>query len=113
MANATTATPIREPDLTLDGFRTWLESLPAGMVLGDRRDCYTCPLAQWIDDQGFDVRVTRGQCGVAPHAGLFSKATWRDLPLWAQRFIHMVDAGQGQRIQAGECLLLLKEVSRG
>ena len=66
-------------------FQSWLETLPADQPCGEPWSNRECPLAQWRRAEGDPVAVTTYL------AYQFFSETFAYLPLWATRFVFLVD----------------------
>lgn len=94
-------------------FEKWLRSKVATEIVGDQRDCHSCPLALFYEDvsggcdvvissdrNGFGYIIDRGDGG-------------RALPAWADAFAFLVDSDDSGRITAGRALEVLGQVANG
>ncbi len=86
-------------------FKSWLKAKPPTEIVGENRDCHSCPIANFylevsggceivIFDRGDDYFIDRG----------YDK---RRLPLWAAHFVANVDEDAYGQISAGRALEIL------
>lgn len=90
-------------------FAAWLRAKQPDAIVGENRDCHSCPIANFysetsggadivIFDRGDDFRIDRGDGG-------------RPAPRWASQFIDAVDGDQDGKITARRALQILDEIS--
>ena len=86
--------------LTADGFGAWLTSEDDGGFVGRTCSFSMCPLAKFLQANGFP-KARVGRLVVYP-TGAGQKI---DLPAWALTFVSHIDATRPihRRITAGEC----------
>lgn len=93
-------------DLSLDAFVSWLcarESEPVGQA----SSCFHSPLALWLSDS---LGAVYGVDGCRYGRALYAFCSWRPLPVWAARFVSLLE-GFGLRTVTGlEALELLARV---
>lgn len=86
-------------------FVAWLKGKPPTEVVGEQRDCHSCPLANFYEEAS-------GGCEVV----IFDRwgehyidrgYSTRRLPDWAADFVHDVDGEDDARITAHRALQLL------
>jgi len=87
-------------------FAAWLRAKPPAEIVGENRDCHSCPIANYyseatgndlvIFDRWGDYFGDRGGGG-------------RRLPAWAQYFVRTVDSDENGQITAGRALAILAE----
>lgn len=86
-------------------FRAWLASKPLDEIVGENRDCHSCPIAKFYDeasggceivvfDRWGDHFVDRG----------YSK---RPLPGWASAFVFHIDGDSRGKVSAERALEVL------
>ena len=89
-----------------DEFQAFLATQPQTLFLV--ADSCGCPLAAFLQSKG------------QPHAAVYSenylsfdardRASWLEMPLWAQHFVAQTDQQEGQFISGAEALELLEEI---
>jgi hypothetical protein len=90
-------------------FKKWLRAKPAESVVGEQRDCLSCPLALFYAE-------TSGGCEVviSSHRRGYGYAIdrgdgERSLPAWADAFAFSVDSDGMGKITAGRALEVLEK----
>ena len=88
-------------------FQAWLKSKKPDTIVGEHRDCHSCPIANFyletsggceivIFDRGNDYRIDRGNDARLP-------------PRWVSRFISEVEGQDENEITASRALEILAE----
>lgn len=88
-------------------FEKWLQGKPADAIVGENRDCHSCPIALFyyeatggheivIFDRWGDYFIDRGYGG-------------RRLADWAAHFVFHVDGDQNGKITASRALEILQK----
>lgn len=85
-------------------FIDWLKAKPPTEIVGQNRDCHSCPVAQfYYEASGCDVVIFDDGDGYVIDRG-YNK---RRLPGWAADFALSVDSDAYGRITAGRALEVL------
>ena len=88
-------------------FRSWLENLHPGYIIGFSCDPYRCPVANHI----FEV-VAPGRTTTVTWVGYTIGDDAYDTPTWAKKFIRLTDSlGRNKSITASMALNILNEVA--
>ena len=88
-------------------FAKWLEAKPPTQVVGHKRDCHDCPLANFHDDaSGWSVVISENGDGYRIDRGDGD----RRLPWWASRFAMLVDREDSEAVTAGRALEILSRI---
>ena len=90
--------------LTRAKFKAWLESKRPRAIVGEKKTCYFCPLAKYLETEfGASVSVGLRTFSV-------TKAGKQSIPLprWGMRFVVSVDNGSEERITAALALKILE-----
>jgi hypothetical protein len=87
-------------------FKAWLEAKPPTEIVGDNRDCHSCPIAKFYHDLsgGCEVVIFDGMDGDYIIDRGYSK---RPMPPWAQHFVFAVDGDANGKISAQRALDVL------
>ncbi len=91
-------------------FTRWLKARPSTDIVGENRDCHSCPLAKFYYEAS-------GGCEVV----IFDDSNWgghvidrgysrRKLPDWASAFVFQVDGDAEGKITAGRALEVLNGI---
>ena len=96
--------------VTLDEFRSWLNSMPARSLIGYREAAQSCPVAHYLNHKGESV------LDVAANHWIDGEHETHELPEWVELFIAAVDTGQyegyiNESINREECLYILDRIS--
>lgn len=94
--------------LILSRFEKWLKAKPPHMIVGENRDCHSCPIAQYYSEAaGNDLVIYQdGNTGdYIGDRGYYKKR----LPYWAENFVCAVDGDSNGQITAARALAVLSE----
>lgn len=87
-------------------FKAWLKAKPASAIVGENRECHSCPIALFYCEStgGHEVVISTGGRGdyVIDRGG-----GERRLPWWAYRFVFLIDGVDDQKISASVALGVL------
>jgi hypothetical protein len=92
--------------LNIASVERWLSSLPDDEVVGRTRSSCQCPLAQFL-------RFDNAPSPVVQHCVYARKKSnaLRPLPVWACKFIRIIDAIESDFVSAGEALTFLRQIT--
>lgn len=91
-------------------FGRWLKAKPSAEIVGDQRDCHSCPIANFYEEAS-------GGCEVVIFADDYGNHIIdrgydrRALPAWAEAFVFLVDDEETKKITAGRALEILSTIS--
>lgn len=91
-------------------FEAWLKAKQPDDVVGENRDCHSCPLALFYAETSGGCEVVifdDGYGGYLVDRG-YSK---RQAPWWAERFIFLVDGDIDNKITAGRALKIMSQIA--
>lgn len=91
-------------------FAGWLAAMPLGEIVGNRRDCCSCPIATFYckASGGFEVSIFDD-----PNFGghvIDRGYSRRKLPDWASAFVFLIDRNNDDKITAGRALEVLNDI---
>jgi hypothetical protein len=91
-------------------FESWLKSKPPTEIVGENRDCDSCPIATFYmaASGGCEVNISGRGDGNYTIARGYSK---RALPAWASAFVSLVDGNDRGEISAGRALEIMRQIS--
>jgi hypothetical protein len=94
--------------LILGRFEKWLKAKPPTEIVGENRDCHSCPIANYYSEVAGNDIVIYQDGNTGEHIGDrgYYKKT---LPYWASRFVSTVDGDANGQITAGRALAVLAE----
>ena len=95
--------------LTIPRFRAWLESKDPREIVGKRRACGFCPVAEFLRAQFpgiFDLRVFEDTVRWG------SRSAFIPAPKWVDAFIFRVDRDARATATAGHCLRILETLEK-
>jgi hypothetical protein len=94
-------------------FRQWLEDKPSQSIVGVARSCDFCPLAAWLNDQGFISEVISDAAWIRnrwmSNIDKYHCGNAVELPLWAQRFVHDIDVSELRQVMKEAALDVLSK----
>jgi hypothetical protein len=91
-------------------FESWLKAKPHDEIVGENRDCHSCPIANFYHEAsgGCEVVIFDSGDGYYIDRGYSEKP----LPWWSSRFIFSVDGDATGKISAGRALEIMGEIAR-
>lgn len=93
--------------LTKNKFMAWLNAKPPAEIVGNNRDCHSCPIANFYFEAsgGDEIAIFQDGWGSYRVDRGYSK---RPLPTWAVNFVFDVDGEADGRITARRALEIAK-----
>lgn len=88
-------------------FEVWLKAKPATEIVGDRRSCLSCPIANFYHEVSRGCEVVIFDDGNGGHI-IDRGYSRRPLPPWAERFVFSVDGDEAGKITAARALEILR-----
>jgi hypothetical protein len=87
-------------------FKAWLKSKPAEAIVGEQRECHSCPIALFYCEatNGCEVVISTGRNG---NYVIDRGDGERRMPWWAYRFVFLIDGVEDSKISAGRALEVL------
>lgn len=88
-------------------FEKWLKAKPTDVVVGENRDCHSCPIALFYCEAsgGCEVVISASNGDYVIDRGYGDRL----LPWWAHRFIFLIDDVADRKISAGRALEVLAQ----
>lgn len=91
--------------LTERKFAAWLQAKPPNEIVGENRDCHSCPIAKYYYEASGGCEIVIfdrwGEHFIDRGGGA------RAMPAWAADFVFAVDREEDGRITAGRALEIL------
>lgn len=88
-------------------FEVWLKAKPVTEIVGENRDCHSCPIALFYCETSGGCEVVISTSSRSGGTVIDRGAGERSLPRWAHRFIFFVDEYVDKKISAGRALEVL------
>lgn len=87
-------------------FVKWLERKPPAEIVGENRDCHSCPIANYYHEASGGSEIVIFDTG--GHYIVDRGYDKRQLPGWASRFVSAVDGDEDGKISAARALEVLR-----
>lgn len=94
--------------LRVGKFRSWLKAKPAAEIVGEQRNCLSCPIANFYHEASGGCEIVIFDDGYGSHI-IDRGYSRRPLPPWAESFVFLVD-GDAEEISAGRALAILAQI---
>lgn len=91
-------------------FVRWLKAKPSTEIVGNQRDCNSCPIANFYEDVSGGCGISIFDDGYGNHI-IDRGYDRRPLPAWAEAFVFLVDGEEAEKVTASRALEILDTIS--